>query len=182
MNTVNPIRDSQTVRNILNYLKNKNERDYVLFSLGIYTGLRIRDILKLKISDVKGKNALNIRDNKTNKENKLEFNSELNRVLRDYCKDKDPDDFLIKSRKGYNKPISREQAYKILRAVALKFNLECIGCHSLRKTFGYHLYRVTNKDIAQVQEALKHSDSSYTLRYIGVNQETLNNSVKKLKF
>ena len=39
MNTVEPIRDINTVMDIADYLKSKNERDYVMFMFGIYTGL-----------------------------------------------------------------------------------------------------------------------------------------------
>lgn len=45
MNTVEPIRDINTVMDIADYLKSKNERDYVMFMFGIYTGLRISDML-----------------------------------------------------------------------------------------------------------------------------------------
>ena len=48
MNTVEPIRDMDLVMDLADYLKSNNERDYVLFMFGIYTGLRISDILKCK--------------------------------------------------------------------------------------------------------------------------------------
>ena len=50
MNTVEPIRDMDLVMDLAEYLKSNNERDYVLFMFGIYTGLRISDILKFRIS------------------------------------------------------------------------------------------------------------------------------------
>ena len=49
MNTVEPIRDMDLVMDLAEYLKSNNERDYVLFMFGIYTGLRISDILKFRI-------------------------------------------------------------------------------------------------------------------------------------
>lgn len=55
MNTVEPIRDMDLVMDLADYLKSNNERDYVLFMFGIYTGLRISDILKFRVRDVKGK-------------------------------------------------------------------------------------------------------------------------------
>lgn len=150
--------------------------------MGIYTGHRIGDILKIKIGDVHNKVDLNIRDSKTKKENKLEFHNELFKALKEFTKDKDSDDFLIKSRQGYNKPISRTQAYRILQEVADEFKIDSIGCHSLRKTFGYHLYFATNKDVVQVQKALNHSHPSVTLRYIGIEQEDTNKAIQKLNF
>ena len=49
MNYTEPIRSKKIIRNILIYLKNKNDRDYMLFLLGIHTGLRISDLLRLRI-------------------------------------------------------------------------------------------------------------------------------------
>lgn len=181
MNIVEPIKDKEIVREIINCLKNDNERDSILFLIGIYTGLRIGDILKLKVKDVREKSTLNIRDSKTKKINRLEFNSELKKAIEEYTKDKAPGDYLIKSRNGYNKPISRGQAYKILKKVANIFNMDNIGIHSLRKTFGYHLYNLT-RDIVQVQKALNHSSAAETRRYIGVDQETVNKSIRKLRY
>ncbi|WP_443662425.1 tyrosine-type recombinase/integrase [Clostridium sp.] len=181
MNLVEPIKDKEIVRSIIDYLKNDNERDSILFLIGIYTGLRIGDILKLQVKDVAGKKSLNIRDTKTKKSNRLEFNQELKKALDHYTNNKSSEEFLIISKKGNNKPITRGQAYKILKKVANLYNIDNIGTHSMRKTFGYHLYNQT-KDIVQVQKALNHSDASYTRRYIGIDSEIINKSIKKLRY
>ncbi|MFP3813497.1 tyrosine-type recombinase/integrase, partial [Bacillus sp. SIMBA_005] len=55
-----------------------------------------------------------------------------------------------------------------------------IGTHTLRKTFGYHFYKQT-KDVAMLQEIFNHSDQRTTLRYIGINQDAMNNAMKKFK-
>lgn len=46
MNTVEPIRDINTVNDIADYLRGRSDRDYIMFLFGIYSGLRISDILK----------------------------------------------------------------------------------------------------------------------------------------
>lgn len=71
-------------------------------------------------------------------------------------------------------------AYKILMAAAEHVGLDDIGIHTLRKTFGYHFYRQT-KDVAILQEIFNHSDQRTTLRYIGINQDAMNNAMKKFK-
>ncbi|CEQ08636.1 phage integrase site specific recombinase [[Clostridium] sordellii] len=38
----------------------------------------------------------------------------MKRAIKDYVEDKDTNDFLIKSRKNYNRPISRERAWRII--------------------------------------------------------------------
>ena len=84
----------------------------------------------------------------------------------------DFEDYIFQSRKGANKPITRVQAYRILNSSAQKIGLEEIGTHTLRKTFGYHFYNQT-KDIALLQELFNHSAPSVTLRYIGINQDKI---------
>ena len=64
MTVVEPIRDRKVIERIEISLKKTNLRDYVLFCLGINSGLRISDILKLDVSDVKGKNYLNLTEKK----------------------------------------------------------------------------------------------------------------------
>lgn len=179
MNFVQPIRDPRLVEDIANYLKKKNDRDYIMFIIGIYLGRRISDILNLKVEDVKNKNYLKIKERKTGKHVFLEFNPKLKKVLDEYTKELDPDDYLIKSRQGYNRPIDRTTAYRILREAAFEFRLEDrIGTHTMRKTFGYHYYKQT-KDIVTLQEIFGHSHPSITLRYIGINNESINNALKK---
>lgn len=52
MNTVEPIRDAGTVQDIADYLKAKNERDYLMWMFGVYTAFRISDILRFRVRDV----------------------------------------------------------------------------------------------------------------------------------
>ena len=69
MNYVEPIRNPETVKDIGDYLKEKSEKLFVMYSIGIYSGLRISDILALKVRDVKGKSEIKLREKKTGKEN-----------------------------------------------------------------------------------------------------------------
>lgn len=61
---------------------------------------------------------------------------------------------------------------------AKEFGLERIGTHSLRKTYGYHHYKQF-KDVVVLQRMLNHTDQKETLRYIGIEQDTLNDYQKK---
>ena len=53
MNTVEPIRDIEVVLDIADYLKERNRRDYVMFMFGIYSGLRICDILQFRVRETR---------------------------------------------------------------------------------------------------------------------------------
>lgn len=181
MNYVEPIRDIDTLENMCNYLKKTNERNYILFLMGIYTGLRVSDILKFRIRDLKGKHEIKIREKKTNKYKSLPINPVLKKALENYFINKDPDDFIIKSKKGYNRPITRQMAYVILDNLGKQFGIDSLGTHSMRKTFGYHYYKKT-KDVALLQIIFNHSSPSTTLRYIGIIQDDINKAYKSFKY
>ena len=180
MNFVQPIRDPIIVRDMAAYLKKQSDRNYIMFMLGIYSGLRISDILKLRVCDVKDKDYISIREKKTGKQQYIKINPLLKREIARYVKGKDPGEYLIKSREGNNKAITREMAYKILKQAGQEFYIESIGTHTLRKTFGYHFYK-QEKDVAKLQEIFNHSDPAVTLKYIGIVQESLDDSIGRLK-
>lgn len=180
MNFVQPIRDPVLVEEMANYLKSESERNYIMYMIGINAGLRISDILKLKVSDVRDKSYISIREKKTKKQRLIKINPALRKALDSYTSDIDLNDHLIMSREGENKPLSREMAYKILKRAAQKFNIESMGTHTLRKTFGYHFYK-KYKDIAYLQDIFNHSTPEITLRYIGINQESMDELIDKFR-
>lgn len=181
LNTVEPIRDMDLVLDVADYLKVKNERNYFLFMFGIYTGLRVSDILKFRVRDVKDKDAIYIREKKTGKEKRFPINEELKPIVANYIRGKKDYEFLFKSPNFPNKAISRQQAYNILSGAGKAFGISGIGAHSLRKTFGYHMYQQTH-DAVTIKEILNHSDISVTLRYIGINQDNKDKAIKGLTF
>ncbi|WP_437131252.1 site-specific integrase [Peptostreptococcus russellii] len=181
VNYVEPIRDVDKIHNICSYLRDSNERNYILFMLGIYTGLRISDILNLRISDVHEKDFIKIKEQKTNKQKIIMVNPILKKALAEYTADKDKDDFVIRSRETYNKSISRVRAYQILKEIGNIFGIKNLGTHSMRKTWGYHYYKQT-KDIALLQKAFNHASPAITLRYIGIDQDCINKAFKSFRY
>lgn len=180
MEVVQPIRDPELIEDIAEFLRMKNERDYVLFAVGIYTGIRIADILKLRVRDVRGKTHLTLYEGKTKKRKTVKLSKTLKAILEEYAADKEETEYLFRSRVGRNKPITRERAYAILKEAANEFELTNIGCHSMRKTFGYFMYESTNHDVALLQELFNHSSPEITLRYIGINQDSHDKAIDKL--
>lgn len=149
----------------------------MLFVFGINTGLRIQDMLKLRVRDVKGDHII-MREMKTDKQKWLKINPTLKRELKRYTADMDDYDFLFKSREGKNKPLTRDMAYKIFRKAAKEFGLVDIGTHTCRKTFGYHMYQ-KYKDITLVQKIFNHSSPDITMRYIGMDQDTMDEAISR---
>lgn len=183
MKVVQPIRDKELIKDVAEYLKNRNERDYVLFAMGIYTGLRISDLLKIRVRDVQGVEHLVVTERKTGKSKRVKLSPTVREIINDYLANREPEryEFLFKSRNRKNRPISRERAYAILREAAEAFDMKSIGCHSMRKTFGYHVYKNT-KNVALLQDMFNHSAPEITLRYIGVNQDTHDKAIDSLDF
>jgi integrase len=181
MEFVQPIRDTKTIKIIKDLLKASSCRDYVLFTLGINTGLRISDLLSLKVSDVADRNRLknrvSIRERKTGKIKDFPLGKTSKKALKEYFKvlSPAPGCYLFPSRKGYNKPISRVQAYRVLNKACRVAGLnERIGTHSMRKTFGYHAYKM-GMDLSVIQKLLNHSNPAVTLNYIGITRDDLDN-------
>ena len=68
-------------------------------------------------------------------------------------------------------------AYMIINRACRKAGIiDHIGSHTLRKTFSYHHYQ-TFKDVALLQYLLNHSSPSITLRYIGITQDNIKESL-----
>ena len=180
LNTVEPIRDTGTIWDMAEYLGEKSERNRIMFLFGIYVGIRISDILKLKVRDVKDKNSVAIREQKTGKERRFPINDELRPMLNRYIKGKADYEWLFPSRTG-DEHLKRKQAYNIINEAGEKFGLEHIGTHTLRKTFGYHFYKQTG-DIVKLQKIFNHSDFHITMRYIGIEQDEQDEAIRNLSF
>lgn len=174
---VQPIRSLEQIEDMKWSLKKWcGQRDYIMFLLGINSGLRIADLLGLKVKDVKGKKKIMVREGKTKKPRVILLNN-IYEELNDYINTIEGAEWLFPSRKG-NGHISRIQAYRQLNKAAEMVDVDHIGCHSLRKTFSYWYYKEF-KDIASLQKILNHSHPEVTLRYIGITDEEIENNLNR---
>lgn len=171
MELVQPIRDREIIKKVKDILKRNGYRDYLLFVAGINTGLRISDLLVLKVSDVRDRDHIVIKEKKTGKTKRFLINNCFKLNLVGYIDPMANTDFLFQSRNGDNKPLTRMQAYRIINGACRQAGIkDQIGTHTLRKTFGYHHYQ-QYKDVAILQDIFNHSAPSVTLRYIGINDD-----------
>lgn len=149
-------------------------RDVMLFTFGLNTGLRVSDILPLKVGDLRGKSSVRIREKKTKKYRTVYINERLQEEIESYTRLMGDEAYMFPSQKGSN-PISSTQAYRILQKAAKLLDRDDIGTHTMRKTFGYMHYK-RNKDVAVLQEIFNHSTPDITLRYIGITDEEIERS------
>lgn len=177
MEYVQPIRDLNKIEEVKSILRESGTRDLLLFSLGINTALRVSDLLKFKVGDVRGKSHIELKEQKTGKLKRFPLRGKLLELIEEYIKNKSDNDYLFPSRNGNNKPLTRVMAYMIINNACRKAGLqEHCGTHTLRKTFSYHHYQ-TYKDVAILQYLLNHSSPSITLRYIGITQDNIEESL-----
>ena len=171
MNIVEPIKSIEKIQEMKKILA-KKPRNALLFSFGINSGLRIADILSLDVKDVKCKDYIELREKKTNKYKKFPINENLKIEIEEFVKDKPDDIPLFYTQKHFR--LDRAQAYRIINKAARMVGIKGrIGTHTLRnKTFGYHFYQQYN-DIVMLQKIFNHSSPSITLRYIGIEQEDI---------
>jgi len=174
--TVEPIRNREIINEMYNYLLKRDPRYGLLFKFGLNTGLRISDILPVKVkclymSDGEFREYFILNEKKTGKEKKIKINESLRKAIKLYVSQAQLtyESYLFYSKKGNS--IGRVQAYRILKEASNYIGIENFGTHSLRKTWGYWTYKASLHNIGLIMDTFNHSSQSITLRYIGISQD-----------
>ena len=137
-------------------------------------GIRISDILKLKLTDIVkdgDRYRLDIVEQKTGKKREFTVPKEIRDYLRDYCDDNNigKDEIIF--------PITERAVQKQLKLVCDYLEYEGISTHSFRKYFATEIYKNSNYNIALVRELLQHSNTSTTERYIGIRTKDIEEAI-----
>ena len=196
MKTAQPIRDLKDLKNLKAYYSEEkpNLRNYVLIILGLNTALRISDILSLRWGDVYDfdtmgfKKHIILTEKKTGKISQIYMNDNVKEALEIYKEEwmwrrrrLAESHYLFSGRKIQNKPISRVQAYRIIKNIAEKYNMiGVVSCHSLRKTFGYHAWRQGVPPVL-LMNIYNHSSFQVTKRYLGIEQDDRDRIFKNIE-
>jgi integrase len=146
----------------------------LMFVIGINSGLRISDILGLSMKDLL-QNEIRIVEKKTKKARAFPINEAVRKEVALFC-DKYWDKELTKPLFDY----CRQHIWRVLATAGLEAGIEAkIGTHTLRKTFGYHLYK-SGTNLQMIQTILNHRSEKDTLRYIGITREDINERINGL--
>jgi len=120
----------------------------LLISIGIFTGLRISDILKLEWHSIHGQDFLELTEKKTGKFRKIKINRSLKDTLnRNYevLNPKKKDGFIFLNRFGKN-TISVQYINRNLKKIVRDYKVvkdpSTIKSHSWRKSFGRFRHRL----------------------------------------
>jgi site-specific recombinase XerD len=176
MEYVEALRDIKQINAIKRFLKKQSDRDYVLFVFGINTGLKITEMLSIKVEDImteqsciKSYYSWVPKDGESTKE--VFLNETVQKILFLYIQSANlkSEDYLFLSKRT-KMPITRQQAYRIISQAAAQVGIKGkIGTNSLRKTFGFHAYK-RGVAISLLQKHFNHSNPSETLKYLGISK------------
>ena len=134
------------------------------------TGLRLSDILSMKLSDFYLTDSgyrLKIRQQKTGKERNVPIPLALHHYISEYA--------IAKGRRRDEKifKLTPRAVTKYIKKVADYLGLENVSSHSWRKLYALSVYEKTGNDIVAVQQALLHSSLAVTQRYLNRRSEKL---------
>nr|WP_243679802.1 tyrosine-type recombinase/integrase [Lactiplantibacillus plantarum] len=167
---VEPLRSNEEITDFVNKARNgtHGERNTLLILIGLNTGLRMSDILNLKVDRF----AITILSTllKKRQKKRVILLTRLRPQINHYIKDLPDNEYLFTNRQ--HQPLSVNAVYKLFQTIARKMHRTDIGTHTLRKTFGYHYYQQTH-DIGTLMMIFNHSSEAITKRYIGLNQDVI---------
>ena len=153
-----------------------NERVAAALTLEANLGVRISDILKLRLDDFKQSGErffLDIVEQKTGKKRNFTVPAELYRYVKLYCLENGiaPGERIF--------PITERAVQKQLKIVCDYCEYENISTHSFRKFFASEIYKNNGYDIMLVKHLLQHSSAATTQRYIGLDKKQVEDALEK---
>lgn len=162
----------------------------LLVGCGIFFGLRISDTLRLTWSMLLEGKSFEIIEKKTQKRREVRINANFQKHIKDCfsaLEIKDQSEYCFISRK--KRVFSIQRINVLLKDIKKRYNLKSvknISSHSLRKTFGRHIYERadTNGEMALVMlsELFNHSNIIVTKRYLGLRKEEILGCYDLLEF
>ena len=161
------------IRNMLEIAKSKKHK--LIIKLLYSTGIRLSELTNLKIKDLElGENIAWVRKGKGSKDRMVILSKSLSEELKEYIKDRNPDDFVFN---GWHGKLSNRAVEKMIKIISKKAGIhKKVTPHTLRHSFATHLLE-SGVDIRKIQVLLGHSNLSTTQIYTSVT----NTELKKIK-
>ena len=152
-----------------------NERIATALVLEGNLGLRISDIVKLRLCDIVldgDRYRLEIVEQKTGKSRIFTVPLVIQQYIENYC-----------LRNGIRRderifPLTERAIQKQLKIVCDYLGFEGISTHSFRKWYATEIYKNSGYDIALVQRLLQHSSAATTQRYIGMEPQRIEAAIQ----
>ena len=161
--------------------KDKDYKMSLLIGCGIFFGLRISDILQLSWDMLLDESSFELIEKKTQKRREIRINKGFQKHIWDcynalLITDKSEKCFKSRERRVY----SIQRINMLLKDIKKKYGIKSVknfSTHSLRKTFGRHVYERADSNgemaLVMLSELFNHSNIAITKRYLGLRKEEL---------
>lgn len=174
--------DWDDFRSLISKLERDGEYKYcLLVAIGVFTGLRISDLLQLRFSHFEDTEILMIQEKKTKKTRKIKINQDLKEIVsrvRTKMDNRNPDQFIFMNRYG-TKPIDQSWANVNLKRIFKKYGISVegnISSHMFRKTLGNRVLKLNNysgESVILLMDLFSHSSPAVTRRYLGIREKEI---------
>lgn len=175
-------KEIQLVLNVL-----ATSRDKTIFALGIYTGMRIGEIIRLKQEQVftDGGVRYQLTVKRLKKKNTvysdIPVHSKLRKLLKDYKDDLRGNQWLFPSTESVTGHLSRERAHRILSEAFSDLKLQGASTHSMRRSCLTYMSRA-GIPLRTIQDISGHSNLGQLQAYLQVDPEDKHRAINLLKY
>ena len=153
----------------------------LLITIGVFTGLRISDLLKLRFNQFENSDILTILEQKTKKTRRIKINPDLKQIV-ERVKDRmvvtDTNKYIFLNKYG-TKPIDKSYVNVKLKELLKQYDIMLEGnasSHIFRKTLGNRVLRLnnySNESVILLMELFGHSSPAITKRYLGLREKEI---------
>lgn len=156
---------------LINSIENTKHRIILMLAYGC--GLRVSEVVRLKVSDIDGdRKLLFVEKGKGKKDRVVSLSVYLLVMLREYYKQYRPKHFLFEGQ-FEGEHLSARSVQSVLQKAKTKAGIvQSGGMHLLRHSFATHLLE-KGIDVVFIQKLLGHNDIKTTLRYLHVSNKEL---------
>ena len=170
--------------------KDENYKFCLLISIGVFTGLRISDLLSLTYSDLLSNETFTLREMKTKKQRSIKVNKDLKEIVSRIVSKSNITNLnqLIFINKYGTKSIDKSYVNVKLKELVKKYKLKLDGnvsTHTFRKTLGRRVMEVnnySNESLVLLMELFGHSSMNITKRYLGIREQEIHDVYDSLTF
>lgn len=169
--------------------RDKEYKFCLLITIGVFTGLRIGDLLQLRFSQFENTDILTVQEQKTNKTRRIKINYDLKEII-ERVKNRmvvtDTNQFIFLNRYG-TKPIDKSYVNVKLKEIIKRYDIVIdgnISSHLFRKTLGNRVLRLNNysgESVILLMELFGHSSPAITKRYLGLREREIHDVYDSLR-
>jgi len=161
--------------------RDKEYKFCLLFTIGVFTGLRISDLLKLRFNQFENSEILTVQEQKTQKTRRIKINPDLKEIverIKGRMVISDTNQLIFVNRYG-TKAIDKSYVNVKLKELLKQYDIVLEGnasSHLFRKTLGNRVLRLnnySNESVILLMELFGHSSPSITKKYLGIREKEI---------